>query len=136
MTALVKLLGGVRASVFAGLALVLAIVAVVQTLRVDSRGDTIDGLRAAAVNWKQANRDNVKAIESLRTANAAWAAAADNRTREAIEAVAAAQAERDRLRAELDSRRRERKGIYERDQDAAAWGRARVPDAVARQLRE
>lgn len=54
----------------------------------------------------------------------------------AAEAVADLRSERDALRVELDRRRTDRGVIYERDSSAAAWAAARVPDAVARSLRE
>ena len=53
----------------------------------------------------------------------------------AAEAVADLRSERDALQRELDRRRNDRGVIYERDESAAAWARARVPDAVADSLR-
>lgn len=133
--AIIEMLGGVRATVFAGIAAALLVAVGVQTWRVGGKSDKIQLLEAQAVNWAQANKDNVKAIHNLRMANAAWAGLAESRRKRADDAVAAADAERDRLSAELNERRRDRGIIYERNPDAAVWGRGRVPPAVADQLR-
>lgn len=133
--ALIDLLGGVRAAIFASIALAALLAAGIQTHRLGNRTDTVKLLEAQALNWESANRDNVAAIADLRTANMAWASLADQRTKEAAAAAIAATAERDRLQAELNQRRRERGSIYENHPDAAVWGRQRVPDSIAEQLR-
>lgn len=133
--AIIALLGGVRAAIFASLALAALLAVGIQTWRLDNRGDRVALLEAQALNWESANRDNVAAIADLRTANMAWSDLADQRTKEAASAAIAATAERDRLQAELNQRRRERGNIYENHPDAAVWGRQRVPDRIADQLR-
>ena len=132
---LIDLLGGVRAAIFAGIALAALFATGIQTHRLGNRTDTVQLLEAQALNWESANRDNVAAIADLRTANMAWSSLADQRTKEAAAAAIAATAERDRLQAELNQRRRERGSIYENHPDAAVWGRQRVPDRIADQLR-
>lgn len=133
--ALIDLLGGVRAAIFAGIALAAILAAGIQAHRLGNRADRVDLLEAQSLNWEAANRDNVIAIAHLRTANMEWAGLADQRTKGAAAAAIAANAERDRLQAELNRRRRERGSIYENHPDAAAWGRQRVPDRIADQLR-
>lgn len=133
--AIIDLLGGVRAAIFAGIALTALLAAGIQTHRLDNRTERVATLEAESISWESANRDNVVAIAHLRTANMEWARLADLRTKKAAAAAFAAKAERDRLQAELDQRRRERGSIYENHPDAAVWGRQRVPDRIADQLR-
>ncbi|MBP7622422.1 MAG: hypothetical protein KA763_00510 [Xanthomonadales bacterium] len=135
LKALIALLGGTRAAIFASIALAALLAAGVQTHRLGNRTDTVKLLEARALNWEAANRDNVTAIAELSSANMRWAGLADKRTQEAAAAATAANAERDRLQAELNQRRRERGFIYESHPDAAVWGRQRVPDSIADQLR-
>lgn len=136
LAAIISLLGGWRAAVFAAVA-ALALAAVgVQSWRLDSAQDERDAWRVAANGALGANRKNEETIGKLRDANAAWAKAARVRNDKATKAVAAVASERDALAAELERRRKQRGQVYERDQDAAAWGRAVVPDSVVRGLRE
>ena len=132
---IIAALGGTRAAIFASIALLALLATGIQTHRLGNRTDTVQLLEAQALNWESANRDNVAAIADLRTANMAWSDLADKRTKEAAAAAIAATAERDRLQAELNQRRRERGSIYENHPDAAVWGRQRVPELVADQLR-
>lgn len=83
-----------------------------------------------------ANESNLEAIGQLVEANQAWADAAATKDQEAAEAVAAITAERDRLSAELELRRKDRQRIYANDPDAADWARRPIPAAVADRLRE
>lgn len=135
LEAIIKLLGGVRATVFAGIALILLGAFGVQSWRLNTRTGERDKLHADSVLWQQANRDNMKAIGELRTANDAWANAAEQVKGRSVQAIAAVDAERNRLQGELADLRRERGTIYATDPDAAAWGRARVPARIADQLR-
>jgi hypothetical protein len=75
-------------------------------------------------------------IGKLVAENRAWAEAAKTQQEAADEAIAAVAGQRDALAKELAVRRRDRGIIYERNPDAAAWARTRVPAAVADQLRE
>lgn len=134
--ALIGLLGGVRATVFAAIALILLVVLGVQTWRASEKQERVDLLEAQALNWEQANRDNLQAIADLRKANQAWAGVADARKKQAAKAVETVAAERDALAAELQKRRHDRGIIYRENPDAAAWGRMPVPSRVADQLRQ
>lgn len=135
LAALIKLLGGIRATVFASVALLLLAAFGVQSCRLDRSATSLAKLQADSVLWQQANRDNVKAIGELKAANDAWAKAAAEVQERSADAVAAVQAERNRLAGELADLRRERGTIYAIDPDAAAWGRTRVPVRIADQLR-
>jgi hypothetical protein len=135
LQAIIALLGGTRAAIFAMIALVALAATGIQTHRLDNRIDTVKLLEAESINWEAANRDNVAAIAELSAANMNWAGLADKRTQEAAAAATAANAERGRLLAQLNQRRRERGSIYESHPDAAVWGRQRVPDSIAEQLR-
>lgn len=135
MTAIIALLGGVRGTIFAGIALALLIAAGIQHHNLGQKQDKIDGLNAQALVWEAANRDNVKALADLRKANAAWANQARDTERKAARAVEAVSQERDALAARVETLRRERGEIYDRNPDAAAWGREPVPGAIADQLR-
>lgn len=134
--ALVKLLGGVRAAIFAALMLVFAVGSGVQSWRLADAQEERDLWAKASAAAHDANATNVQTIADLKAANEVWADLALATEQRAAEAVDAVARERDALAAELDERRRERRGLYEQDQEAAAWSRARVPDSVARQLRE
>lgn len=103
--------------------------------RWSANADTVATLKAEARQWEQANRDNVAAIKSLRTANAAWAGLAEAQRARAETAVSEAAAIRDTLNRERDQRRRERQALYAKDPAAAAWGHGTVPAAVADSLR-
>lgn len=136
LSAVIALLGGVRAAVFAAIALAMLVVSGVQTWRVDAKAGRIALLEAQALNWEQANRDNLQAIADLRKANQAWAGVADARKKQAAKAVETVAAERDALAAELQKRRHDRGIIYRENPDAAAWGRMPVPSRIADQLRQ
>ena len=83
-----------------------------------------------------ANASNLETITKLVTENKAWADAAQAQEQKAAAAVAAVAQERDALARELVQRRKDRQVIYEQDQAARDWGRAPIPELVARQLRE
>ena len=120
-----------------GVVAVLALIAMTFCAwRWNANADTVSRLKAEALQWEQANRDNVKAIDALRDANKAWSTLADKRKAAAEIAVAAVAAERDRLAAELQSRQSSRRVIIVSDRDAASWGRAVVPAAVADSVRK
>lgn len=96
----------------------------------------IDALQLRLDAALDANESNLEAIGQLTKANQAWADAAAAKDKETAEAVAAITAERDRLSAELERRRKDRQRIYANDPDAADWARRPVPAAVADRLRE
>ena len=102
----------------------------------DSRQAEVDQLLGKIVAADNANAANLATITQLQAANKAWANAAAEKDKKAAEAVEQVARERDALAAELNRRRNYRESIYERDQDAAAWSRQRVPAALVEQLRE
>lgn len=136
MTAIVALLGGVRGTVFAGLALVLGVLLWITGARLDRAQERADLWQQAAQGYVAANATNVHTIDKLKTANAEWAEKyrADLALSEA--AVAAVASERDALEAALQQARRDREAVYETDPSAAAWSRTRIPAAVADSLRD
>jgi hypothetical protein len=136
MNGLVALLGGVRATVFAGIALVLLAVCAVQAMRLDRRADQVDTLEVQAALWQQAVTSKDQAISDLKLANEEWKGLAEQRKQAAAAAVESVARERDALAAELANRRRDRGQIYAQDPDAAAWGRTRIPARIADQLRK
>lgn len=140
--AIVQLIGGWRATAFLALAVAFGATVMVQSSRLEAaqakiveRDNEISGFKAAIATYQGAQETNLGAIKTLRAANEAWSTAADARNQRADDAVAAVAAERDALAAELDESRRARKGIYDRDRDAAEWGRAVVPARIADDLR-
>ena len=96
----------------------------------------VDALQLRLDAALAANKSNLEAIGQLVEANQAWADAAAAKDKETAEAVAAITAERDRLSAELERRRKDRQRIYANDPDAADWARRPVPAAIADRLRE
>lgn len=96
----------------------------------------VDALQLRLDAALAANESNLEAIGKLAKANQAWADAAAAKDKETAEAVAAITAERDRLSAELERRRKDRQRIYANDPDAADWARRPVPAAIADRLRE
>lgn len=136
IAAFLKLIGGVRAAIFAGICLLLAASLGVQTVRLDRRTNQRDVLQAQSAVWEQANQDNVKAIADLRNANGTWASLASKTSKKAEQAEATIDGLREQLAKKQEQSRRERGEIYANDPDAAAWGRARVPARIADQLRK
>lgn len=135
MNAVVALLGGVRATVFAGLALALLIAAGVQTWRLREAREDVQHWQLASAAAQEAIATHVQTITDLRGANREWANLAAQKTKEAAAAAEALARERDARARDLEQRRRDRRGTYEQDPEAAAWGRTRVPDAIADRLR-
>ena len=93
-------------------------------------------LKEQVAQLKEANAAAVDVIDRLQKVNRELAEGRFADQEAAAIAVAELASERDALARELDRRRNDRGVIYERDESAAAWARARVPDAVARSLRE
>lgn len=102
----------------------------------DSREVEVANLTTMLETEREANRTNIETIAKLVAENKAWADAAKAQEEQAAEAVASVRRERDALAAELAQRRKNRGNLYRENEQAAAWGRARLPDAIARQLRE
>lgn len=93
-------------------------------------------LKEQVAQLKEANAAAVDVIDRLQKVNRELAEGREADQEAAAIAVAELASERDALARELDRRRNDRGVIYERDESAAAWARARVPDLVARSLRE
>jgi hypothetical protein len=98
--------------------------------------EQIAKLEARVTELTEANASAQAVIDKLQKTNRELAEGRIADQEAAAEAVADLRSERDALREELDRRRTDRGVIYERDPSAAAWASARVPDAVARSLRE
>lgn len=143
MTVLLALLRRVPAEVWAGLLLLGALGVgawwAYDTGRDSARADAaqeIAELKALVVKLEDANEAAQAVITKLQETNRVLAEGRAADQQAAAEAVADLRSERDALRVELDRRRTDRGVIYERDPSAAAWAATRVPDAVARSLRE
>ena len=93
-------------------------------------------LKEQVAKLEEANAAAVDVIDRLQKVNRKLAEGREADQEAAAIAVAELASERDALRKELDRRRNDRGVIYERDPSAAAWAAARVPDLVARSLRE
>lgn len=101
-----------------------------------SRDVEVAGLTMLLDAERSANGSNLETIAKLVAENTAWADAAKVQRATAEKAIAAVAGQRDALARELAQRRKDRGKIYDEDAEAAAWGRARVPDRIADQLRE
>lgn len=93
-------------------------------------------LKEQVAQLKEANAAAVDVIDRLQKVNRELAEGREADQEAAAIAVAELRRDRDALAKELERRRTDRGVIYERDESAAAWARARVPDLVARSLRE
>lgn len=100
-----------------------------------SREQEVNLWRTAAQAATEANRANQKTIAGLREANAAWAATCTLDQNASGEAVSTVEANRDALPADDNRRQQERGRTYETEPSAAEWSRTRVPESVARRLR-
>lgn len=103
---------------------------------VASRDTEVALLQTRIVTLESAAETNLQTIAVLKAKNKEWADAARVQEEQAADAVAAVTRERDALAKELEQRRKNRQVIYEQNPDAAVWGRTRIPDSVAYQLRE
>lgn len=143
MTVLLALLRRVPAEVWAGLLLLTAFTFagwwIYDAGRDSARAEAaqeIAELKEQVAKLEEANTAAVDVIARLQKVNRELAEGRAADQEAAAEAVADLRSERDALRVELDRRRTDRGVIYERDPTAAAWAATRVPDAVARSLRE
>jgi hypothetical protein len=96
----------------------------------------IAAFEAEIAELKDANEGAVALVRTLQETNRELAEGRAADQEAAAIAVAELRRDRDALAKELERRRTDRGVIYERDESAAAWAAARVPDAVARSLRE
>lgn len=136
ISAIVQLLGGVRATIFAVLGVALGATLLVQSIRLDSAQDKIKEKEAALAGYQAAQTINLATIDDLREANSAWARKCQ------VDPAATNQASQDTAQDNgalpVDDQRRadERTRAYEQDASAADWGRARVPAGIADRLRK
>ena len=93
-------------------------------------------LEARVAELEPANQAARQVIGQLAKVNRELAEGREADQEAAAIAVAELRRDRDALAKELERRRTDRGVIYERDPSAAAWAAARVPDLVARSLRE
>lgn len=135
-------LKGIPAEVWAGLLLLAAFTFagwwIYDAGRDSARAEAaqeIAELKAQVAQLEEANAAAVDVIDRLQKVNRELAEGRAADQEAAAIAVAELASERDALARELDRRRTDRGVIYERDESAAAWARARVPDAVADSLR-
>jgi hypothetical protein len=138
---LVALLGGIRGTVFAAVAVAALAFCGVQSARLQSARDTIAvrdttiaDLRAETATLRGANHSNSATIHNLRAANAELADAARADQAEAERVAARLERERDRLHGELLVERKRRADIYQGDDYAKRWAETAVPAAVADRL--
>lgn len=143
MTVLLALLRRVPGEVWAGLllgaTLLFAAWWIYDAGRDSARAEAaqeIAELKAQVAKLEEANAAAVALVDTLQKTNRELAEGRAADQEAAADAVAQLTSERDALAKALAERRTQRGVIYEQDQSAAAWARARVPDAVARSLRE
>ena len=96
----------------------------------------IAALEARVAELESANQAARQVIAQLSKTNRELAEGREADQQAAAKAVAELRRDRDALQRELDRRRNDRGVIYDRDPSAGAWAAARVPDLVARSLRE
>lgn len=143
MTVLLALLRRIPGEVWLGLLLVamllsagLAIYNAGHNAATRAAETEIRELQAQVDDMLEVHRAQQDVIGQLQKVNRELAEGREADQEAAAIAVAELASERDALARELDRRRNDRGVIYERDESAAAWARARVPDAVARSLRD
>lgn len=136
MNVIVELLGGTRATIFAGLLLLTTIALGVQSHRLGNRTEERDQLKAEALVWESAQKTNLDTIDTLEGALAKWEALANSKSAAAAAAARQARADREALAAHLSRRQDERQVIYDRNPDARRWGATRVPADLAEQLQD
>jgi hypothetical protein len=132
--AIVSVIGGVRATAWAALALALLIATGVQSCRLDSAQDASSDARAKIAVWQQADTNNRLAIKRLSDANAMWAAkhAADEKAGK--DAADRLQARVGQLAAQNTNLRKQLENIYAKDPNARRWANTGIPAAVADRL--
>ena len=133
--AIVKLLGGWRATIFAALCVALSATAVIQSVRLKSAQSEAVKFESAVATYRDAQATNLQTIDELRVTNQAWSQKCALDPTAATEAAAATEQAAGALPADDKRRERERGQVYVKDQSAAAWGRERVPAGTADRLR-
>lgn len=129
-----EVLGAISLKTWAMILLALAVG--IQTWRLNSAQHKIELHAAEVEKWSSANAANVRAIRLLKEANEAWARAADKRGQKAKDAVADLEEWKRAHSQQPEKSKQERRKIYERNPDAAQWGRTVVPSELERVLRQ
>lgn len=134
--AIVNLLGGWRATIFAALCVALGATTLLQSMRLNSAQDRAGTLDIAVTNYRAAQTTNLQTIDDLREANQTWARKCALNPAAASEAAAATEQASGALPADDQRRESERESAYVVDPSAAAWGRVRVPAGLLGRLRK
>jgi hypothetical protein len=135
MNAIVAVLGGVRASIFALIAVLLLLACWVQERRLTAAQQTVAELTRDNVLFKDANKTNVETIARLRFANEEWERQAHVRSNTAAASIKRLYIAQEKTQAELAAEKAKRLEVYRENPNADAWGRARLPDRIADSLR-
>ena len=128
--AILELVGGIRAAVFLGLLILVAIAAGVQTWRVHSAETREAKLEASLADWRAAQTTNLGTIQVLRVRLASLAAARALEAEKQAEQVLAAQKAAKAAQRAYEARQRQLERLYASDPAAARWGAVPVPDGV------
>lgn len=132
--ALLELIGGVRAAIFAAFAAALAVVALGQTWRLHAARTEAAELKASVSNYETVNSANLSAIEALNSRITQMVQERAAEQKRSAMAVANAMIQAQNAQALADKRQNELEEIYARNPAAAAWGAAGVDADVLRQL--
>lgn len=135
-TVIVRLLGGWRATIFAGLCVALGATTLIQSVRLSIAQAEVGKFASAVATYEGAQKTNLQTIDDLRETNQAWARKCAFDPTAAEEAASATEQASGALPADDQRRESERVDVYEADPSAAAWGRVRVPVGVAGRLRK
>jgi hypothetical protein len=136
LTVIVKLLGGWRATIFAGLCVALGATAAVQSWRLTIAQADNTKFAAAVSTYEGAQKTNLATIDDLRETNQAWARKCAFDPTAAAEAASATEQAAGALPVDDERRKSERAPTYAVDPSADAWGRARVPAGLLGRLRK
>lgn len=131
---LLEIIGGVRAAIFAGFALALAVLSGVQTMRLHSARTAVAELKAENAAFDSAQSANLSAIDALKKRIEDMVKEREVEQKRSALAVAAVMIEMQNAQLTADKRKRELESIYARNPNAAAWAAAGVDADVLRQL--
>ena len=132
--ALLELIGGVRAAVFAGVAALALTGLGVQSLRLSWAEAREAKLEGAVSVFRSAQQTNLDTITALRGRLQALADARRAEREAQAAAVARAQEHAQALQRDLDARTAELEALYARDPEARRWADAGPPADLLRQL--
>lgn len=135
MTAIVALLGGVRATVFLAACLVLTVIVGVQHHELGMRDDKITVLQASVDDAAKVNKGNLDAVATLQQANADFAAQCQI-DKDKLAATLKQASEREaNITEQNETLKSKMAEVYRANPAADAWRRNAVPDAVIDGLR-